>query len=404
MASTTNTTNNSEDATFPELDLSGKLIIKAQLGDDIRRIPIHNEAITYDELVLMMQRVFRGKLNSTDDILIKYKDEDGDLITIFDSSDLAFAIQYSRILKLSIFVNGEMPSAKVQGLPTSQAVLIRKELQHIRDRVNRILDTIDPKSDVSSPKTEASVPEQGSIASHTVNSREFDPLQENQGSGNQESKASPKDESRDGASDVNRTTGTPDSNVNARPTGVPATSSSHVMPNVSQPQGPYPQAPTMQQAAGGPYQDTRPTMQAPPLPPQMNPTSQQVYSQQDPSHVPSYPGYQQQYSTMSPSDGNPGQFPGYANYSNMQQQPGPTQPMAANQPIPPPPQQNQQIPQAGPPQGYMPPTSGAEYPSPSSSYRTPTRYPTPGAPPMGGNPYSKSSTPMGYGRPAQAYQ
>lgn len=58
-----------------ELDLSGKLIIKVQLGDDIRRIPIHNEAITYDELVLMMQRVFRGKLTSSDEITIKYKDE-----------------------------------------------------------------------------------------------------------------------------------------------------------------------------------------------------------------------------------------------------------------------------------------------------------------------------------------
>lgn len=58
-----------------ELDLSGKLIIKVQLGDDIRRIPIHNESITYDELVLMMQRVFRGKLSSNDDITIKYKDE-----------------------------------------------------------------------------------------------------------------------------------------------------------------------------------------------------------------------------------------------------------------------------------------------------------------------------------------
>lgn len=56
-------------------DLSGKLIIKVQLGDDIRRIHIHNEALTYDELVLMMQRVFRGKLSSTDDITIKYKDE-----------------------------------------------------------------------------------------------------------------------------------------------------------------------------------------------------------------------------------------------------------------------------------------------------------------------------------------
>jgi hypothetical protein len=49
------------------MDLSGKLIIKAQLGDDIRRIPIHNEDITYDELMLMMQRVYRGKLKNTMD-------------------------------------------------------------------------------------------------------------------------------------------------------------------------------------------------------------------------------------------------------------------------------------------------------------------------------------------------
>ncbi|KAG7254795.1 hypothetical protein CRUP_031342, partial [Coryphaenoides rupestris] len=89
-----------------QLDLSGKLIIKAQLGDDIRRIPIHNEDITYDELVLMMQRVFRGKLQSSDEVTIKYKDEDDDLITIFDSSDLSFAIQCSRILKLTLFAAG----------------------------------------------------------------------------------------------------------------------------------------------------------------------------------------------------------------------------------------------------------------------------------------------------------
>lgn len=57
------------------MDLSGKLIIKVQLGDDIRRIFIYNEDIIYDEFVLMMQRVFRGKLNNDDDILIKYKDE-----------------------------------------------------------------------------------------------------------------------------------------------------------------------------------------------------------------------------------------------------------------------------------------------------------------------------------------
>jgi protein TFG len=60
---------------FPNLDLSGKLIIKVSLGEDIRRIPIHNEDITYDEILLMMQRVFRGKLSSNDEITVKYRDE-----------------------------------------------------------------------------------------------------------------------------------------------------------------------------------------------------------------------------------------------------------------------------------------------------------------------------------------
>ena len=60
---------------FISMDPSGKLMIKAQLGDDIRMLPLFNEDITYDELILMMQRVFRGKLNNTDDVTLKYKDE-----------------------------------------------------------------------------------------------------------------------------------------------------------------------------------------------------------------------------------------------------------------------------------------------------------------------------------------
>ncbi|XP_073470983.1 protein TFG isoform X5 [Aquarana catesbeiana] len=122
-----------------QLDLSGKLIIKAQLGEDIRRIPIHNEDITYDELVLMMQRVFRGKLSTNDEVTIKYKDEDGDLITIFDSSDLSFAIQCSRILKLTLFVNGQP-----RPLESSQVKHLRRELIELRNKVNRLLDCLEP--------------------------------------------------------------------------------------------------------------------------------------------------------------------------------------------------------------------------------------------------------------------
>ena len=54
---------------------SGMLIIKARLGEEVRRVPIHNEDITYDELLLMLQRLFPKTLSPTDDVLLKYKDE-----------------------------------------------------------------------------------------------------------------------------------------------------------------------------------------------------------------------------------------------------------------------------------------------------------------------------------------
>ncbi|GAA52344.1 protein TFG [Clonorchis sinensis] len=93
------------------MDLSGKIIIKAQLGDDLRRIPIHNEDITYDELVLMMQRVFKQRLSTDDDLLIKYKDEDGDFITIADESDLSFAIQSNKVLQIKLFAHASSKSS-----------------------------------------------------------------------------------------------------------------------------------------------------------------------------------------------------------------------------------------------------------------------------------------------------
>ena len=56
---------------------AGQLIIKANVGDDIRRIPIHNDDLTYDELILMTQRVFKGVLSNDEELVLKYKDEDG---------------------------------------------------------------------------------------------------------------------------------------------------------------------------------------------------------------------------------------------------------------------------------------------------------------------------------------
>lgn len=161
---------------FQQLDLSGKLIIKVQLGDDVRMIPIHNEAITYDELVLMMQRVFRGKLSSTDDITIKYKDEEGDLITLFDSSDLSFAVQYSRVLKLTIFINNADSLSRLY--QPAQLNVIRNELRKLRDQVNYLLDITEPKTLTDSSSGPPADGDKGREGGQQ-NSREFDPLQNN---------------------------------------------------------------------------------------------------------------------------------------------------------------------------------------------------------------------------------
>lgn len=71
---------------------------------------------------------------------------DGDLITIFDSSDLLFAIQCSHVLKLKIFPHlddsgcGSLNN-NVYLPPHLQS--IRQELRFIKDRVNALLETVD---------------------------------------------------------------------------------------------------------------------------------------------------------------------------------------------------------------------------------------------------------------------
>ena len=139
-----------------DASVAGQLTIKASVGEDIRRIPIHNDDLTYDELVLMMQRVFKGVLKSDEDLVLKYRDEDGDLVSLVDTNDLSHALQvlsryfftlvnilifpplqYSRVLRLTILHQQEAAGAGA----AADAEVVR-ELRQIRDRVNHILDLV----------------------------------------------------------------------------------------------------------------------------------------------------------------------------------------------------------------------------------------------------------------------
>ncbi|XP_064800174.1 protein TFG-like isoform X2 [Oncorhynchus masou masou] len=384
-----------------QLDLSGKLIIKAQLGDDIRRIPIHNEDITYDELVLMMQRVFRGKLQSNDEVTIKYKDEDDDLITIFDSSDLSFAIQCSRILKLTLFVNGQP-----RPLESCQVKYLRKELIELRNKINGLLECLEPPSE---PGLAASAPDRDSVdvcegrvvaevkqapvPVSAASMSAFDPLNKQDEVSKNVISAFGLSENHvpapPGVSSVERSD-TPDSiaaSSSAAPyagmqQGPPAALDGQMYQQYQSPGGFPPQQPAPQQQYGMQYPGCTP-QHGTPQPQQQQfqnypaPTSQAPAPSQGPA--PGFQGGQQQATPpQGPQQYPPGAFPPQ-NYTSQANQP-------ANYSLPP-------TSQSG--QGYQ---ARPSYTPPPGSNVTP--------PPGASNPYARNRPPFGsgYAQPGPGYR
>lgn len=101
-------------------------ILKVRLGNDTRRQMLYNTNISYNDLVLMLQRIYAGILKASDDITLKYFDEgihlnqlaidyfkfsfslllDGDLITVVDDGDFAHAREYSKTGVVNMVVYG----------------------------------------------------------------------------------------------------------------------------------------------------------------------------------------------------------------------------------------------------------------------------------------------------------
>jgi len=411
------------------LDMTGKLIIKASLGDDIRRIPIHNDDLTYDELVLMMQRVFRGVLDPEEELLLKYKDEDGDLITIMDNSDLSFAIQYCRVLRLTIIVGVE--DSQKKGVVVGAEVT--KELREIRDKVNKLLDMVTDSAKGKGPSNDiGDEPSEGGVADEAagqagqvsqVENREFDPLGQEQMQ--QESPAVttaaagepttafpgsqqpadttsyPPGAGNYQAPDLSSFTPTaassatgyqqyPASSTSAPPSGgYPATTASSAgyqpPPSLAPPTSAYPGAPPSLAPPSSGYPVTT-ASQAPP--PSGYPTTTSAHAPPTNTYQPQASGYQASTSTTLPPS-----TPSY-----------PT----AGYPTQPPPNANFPRPSSIP--STVPPTSYA-YPSPQphySPYHPPNSpfSPAAGYPNQAPNPYSRGppTSQQGYQHPAMGGQ
>ncbi|VDM41178.1 unnamed protein product [Toxocara canis] len=107
-------------------------MVKARYGSDIRKMTVHhNDDLSYNDLVMMMQRIF--KIKSANNISLKYKDQEGDLITMVDDHDLLLALQNEPSLSLVVLteLSEAHPLNKLQG-----------ELETIRDAATALLDML----------------------------------------------------------------------------------------------------------------------------------------------------------------------------------------------------------------------------------------------------------------------
>jgi len=408
------------------LDMTGKLIIKASLGDDIRRIPIHNDELTYDELVLMMQRVFRGILDPEEDLLLKYKDEDGDLITIVDNSDLSFAIQYCRVLRLTIIVGVEDGQKKAGNAGAE----VTKELREIRDRVNKLLDMLTDSSKDNGPSNDkGGDPAEGVVADEAVGkagqasqveNREFDPLGQEQ--------TQPESPAVTTAAPVEASTAFPASQQSTDSSSVPAgnyqapdlgsftpTAASSVTgyqqylaSSSTPPTGDYPTTTASSAGHHPPPSLAPPTSAYPGAPPSFAPSSS-GYPVTTASQIPPPNGYSSTTSAHAPpSNTFQQQATGYQATTSTTLPPSTPSYPSAGYPTQPPPNANFPRPSSIP--STVPPTSYA-YPSPQPHYSPyhPPNYPSSpaaGYPTQSPNPYSRGppTSQQGYQHPAMGGQ
>lgn len=81
-----------------------KNIIKIKCGDTIRRVPILTDELTYNELCFLVHRLFKDNLSSNlENLVIKYLDEDNDLVLLVEDWDVKNASLLPGGLRLTVY-------------------------------------------------------------------------------------------------------------------------------------------------------------------------------------------------------------------------------------------------------------------------------------------------------------
>ncbi|VDN10775.1 unnamed protein product [Dibothriocephalus latus] len=132
--------------------MSQPLIVKAKYEKEIRILPVYTDELSFDELYLMISRLFKGQIAADDDLILKYVDADGDLITLGDGADLDLALLENK--KLCIHVSNrpqkdsEHPSVSEpievgkNSITSAESISLVDELATVRSQLNNLIDRL----------------------------------------------------------------------------------------------------------------------------------------------------------------------------------------------------------------------------------------------------------------------
>lgn len=113
------------------------ICIKAKYGNLIKKQVIFNEELSFDDLVMILIRIFNLKIVDDDEIDIRYKDQDGDLVCLENGNDLSMALSNSNNLEITVKV-----IKKGNSLPLANTNNVLKDLEDISQLFNTLKERL----------------------------------------------------------------------------------------------------------------------------------------------------------------------------------------------------------------------------------------------------------------------
>ncbi|KAF1743533.1 hypothetical protein MXB_42 [Myxobolus squamalis] len=127
------------------------LVLKVSCDEVTKKVPLRNEEITFEEFLIMMQRVFKREFPANGTVVVKYMDEEKDWITISDTDEFSFAISSCDSLKFiieskTLFLKLAEKNAPVcgdlAGRMAKDFILLRDSLADLINKLNEISGSV----------------------------------------------------------------------------------------------------------------------------------------------------------------------------------------------------------------------------------------------------------------------